>query len=222
MFRGLLLLAIVIADVSTLHAQSQSPPAPTAARVPSEAVSRFLRRWMWDSGGGRLLDTSRYWSETWATAAPLPTEGGQLRAEAIYVSGRSWCGTSGCVLVIVTEDTAGKVRLVGEVGLMQLPIRVLTIQHAGLPDLAGTVFGGGVMDPYLVRLRYDGKAYPDDINDLPKMSPDSGGRELITEAMPETRIWPVPPKGKLVRRCYAVVRTAFGPMRAQRHCPTTR
>jgi hypothetical protein len=177
---------------------------------------------MKDSAGGRLLDTTRHWAETWASAAPLPLERSQLRAEAIYLTGRSWCGTSGCVLVVVTEDSAGTVRIVGETSLAQLPIHVLATHHAGLPDLAATVFGGGEMRPHLVRLRYDGKHYPDDTNWLPEVLPRDGGRALITDETPETRIWPASSSGKLAQRCLVVTRTTFGPMYSYRRCPTAR
>jgi hypothetical protein len=220
-FRALLILVLGLSQTPSLQGQAPSHPASVSTRAPSEAVLKFLRAWMWDSTRGRLLDsTSRYWSETWATAAPLPLEGSGLRAEAIYLTGRSWCGTSGCAFVVVTEDSAGTVRLVGERGLAQLPIRMLASSNRVWPDLTVTVFGGGVMDPYEVRLRYDGKEYPDEGNDEPKVPPHSPGRMLITDEMPETRLWPVAKSGKAVQRCLVVVRSTFGPMYGYRRCPT--
>lgn len=218
----LLILAIGLSRTPAVKAQAPARQASATARMPSEAVTKFLQAWIWDSTGGRLTDTTRHWSETWAIAAPLPLERHDLRAEAVYLSGRSWCGTSGCALVVVTVDSAGTVRVVGDVGLVQLPIQVLSTNHAGLPDLAGTVFGGGVMRPHLVRLRYDGKQYPDDTNDMPEVPPAGVGRPLLTDAMPETRLWPPAASGKLVQRCFVMVRTTFGPMYTQRRCPSAR
>jgi hypothetical protein len=127
------------------------------------------------------------------------------------------------MVVVVTEDSAGTVHFAGGTSLAQLPIRVLATHHAGWPDLAVTAFGGGVMRPYEVRLRPDGQLYPDGTtNDLPKVPPHSRGRALITDEMPETRLWPVAAKGRLVQRCLVVVRSTFGPMYGYRQCPPQR
>jgi len=149
-------LALALAGMSALEAQAPVQRAPASPEVPSAAVFTFLRNWM-RSGGDELFDTTRAESETWAIAAPLPLERSRLRAKAVYLSGRYWCGTGGCRLLVVTEDSAGTIRFVGDVELAQLPIRVLATRHAGWPDLGVTVFGGGVRRPHLVLLCFDGQ-----------------------------------------------------------------
>jgi hypothetical protein len=217
------LFALAIGRVSALEAQAPVQRAPVSLAVPSAAVFTFLRDWM-RSGGNELFDTTRAESETWAIAAPLPLERSQLRAKAVYLSGQPWCGTGGCRLLVVTEDSAGTVRFAGDVELAQLPIRVLATRHAGWPDLGVTVFGGGERRPHLVLLRYDGQRYQGESTaDLPEVpAAQRRGRVLITDAMPETRLWPAGTRGTLVQRCFVVMPTTFGPIYTHRRCRTTR
>ena len=163
------LLALSIAQVSALEAQAPARRARASLGGPSEAVFTFLRDWV-RAGGNEYFDSTGAESETWAIAAPLPLERSQLRATAVYLSRRYWCGTGGCRLLVVTDDRAGTVRFVADVGLAQLPIRVLPTRHAEWPDLAVTVFGGGERRPHLALLRYDGQRYRGETTaDLPEV-----------------------------------------------------
>lgn len=76
-----------------------------------------------------------------------------------YISGRSWCGSGGCTLMILERDR-GTFRILGRMAVTRLPVRQLTTSSHGHPDIAVDVGGGGIQAGYTARLRYDGKAYP--------------------------------------------------------------
>ena len=185
------------------------------------ALATFLRDWLRTGADSfAIVEPTTPGRETWAIAAPLPLGRGQPRAEAVYLSGRPWCGTGGCLLLIVTEDSAGTMRFAGDVGLAQLPIRVLATRHAGWPELGVSVFGGGAQ-PHEALLRSNGRAYQSETtSDLPVVPAGAPGRALLTDTMPETRLWPAGPRGTLVQRCLVVVQTTFGPRYEHRRCPT--
>lgn len=218
--RVLLWLTLLAAPASALRAQSQ-PRRPSAAAAMPTALVTFLRDWMRANHDSiAIVDPTTSGWETWAISAPLSLGRGQPRAQAVYLSGRPWCGTSGCDLLIVIEDSAGTMRFAGDVGLAQLPIRVLDTRHDGWPDLGVTVFGGGAQ-PREALVRSDGRAYQSETTpDLPTVPAHALGHVLLADTMPETRLWPVPRSGTSVQRCLVVVRTTFGPMYEHRRCPT--
>ena len=223
-FSALLVLALGLSRPSPLDAQLPTARAPASSGVPSQAASAFLRAWIRAGADGESLDSNVADSETWAIAAALPLQRGQLRAEAVYLTGRPWCGTGGCTLVIVTEDSASKVHFAGDVSLSQLPIRLLTTRHGGWPDLGVSVFGGGEAHPHLALFRFDADSQRyqgESTAELPAVPlTQRQERALITDAMPETRLWPREGRGTLVQRCLVVVPTAFGRFYTHRRCPT--
>jgi hypothetical protein len=77
----------------------------------------------------------------------------------VYVSGRMWCGTGGCILLVL-EPTASTYRVIGRTTITRPPIRVLRSSHHGLPDLSVWVAGGGIHRPYAALLPFDGIRYP--------------------------------------------------------------
>ncbi len=77
----------------------------------------------------------------------------------VYVSGRAWCGTGGCnMLILAPENTS--YRVVTKTTITRLPIRVLTTKSNGWHDISVVVAGGGVQPGYEAKLSFDGKTYP--------------------------------------------------------------
>lgn len=89
-----------------------------------------------------------------------------------YVSGQSWCGSSGCTAFLL-EPTGSTYRVISKFTLVQLPVRVLASTTNGWHDLSVPVRGGGVVPGYEALLGYNGKKYPSN----PSMPP---AKKLIT------------------------------------------
>lgn len=77
----------------------------------------------------------------------------------VYVSGGGWCGSGGCRMLIL-EPTGSSFRVLGNVTIVQLPIRLLTSMNYGHPDIGVMVQGGGILSGYEAVLSFDGKKYP--------------------------------------------------------------
>jgi hypothetical protein len=77
----------------------------------------------------------------------------------VYLVGGAWCGTSGCLtLILVPKDSSYAV--VAEMTAAQRPIRVLDTKSSGWRDLGVWVQGGGIQPGYEARLSFNGKEYP--------------------------------------------------------------
>lgn len=76
-----------------------------------------------------------------------------------YISGRNWCGSGGCNLLIL-EPENGTFRVLGDLTITHPPIMQLPTSSHGHPDLVVDVSGGGIRPGYEARLRFDGKTYP--------------------------------------------------------------
>jgi hypothetical protein len=77
----------------------------------------------------------------------------------VYISGRAWCGSGGCVALILAPE--GKsYRVVTETTVTRLPIRILSTMSNGWHDIGVVVAGGGIQPGYEAILSFDGKSYP--------------------------------------------------------------
>jgi hypothetical protein len=106
---------------------------------------------------------------------------GDGRAEAfVYVTDRNYCGSGGCVLFVLSPYK-DSFRVVLRSTVTQRPIRLLPTSTRGWRDVGVTVAGGGVIQPYTARLRFDGRRYPSNPT-VPPARPlkRPAGRVLIT------------------------------------------
>jgi hypothetical protein len=101
---------------------------------------------------------------------------GDGRAEAfIYVTDRDRCGSGGCDLFLVSPAANG-FSVVLRSTITQLPVSVLETSSNGWRDVGITVYGGGIAQPYMARLQFDGRSYPGNPSVPPavRMSQPSG------------------------------------------------
>ncbi len=110
------------------------------------------------------------WPTRVATARVKRADGGY--DIVAYISGRAWCGSGGCELMIL-EPEGASYRVLGQAGITKLPIRRLATSSHGHPDLGVIVSGGGILKGYEARLRFDGKTYPDNPS-VPPAAPIEG------------------------------------------------
>lgn len=178
---SLAVLTAVLVASPTGRSRAQAAGAPSQSAA--QSLEAFLRRQLAEPN----TDPD---STTRFIAAVLPVRG-QQPDYVVYVSGRTWCGTGGCLLLVL-EPTASTYRVIGQTTIARLPIRVLRTTHHGHPDLSVWVAGGGVRPPYVALLTYDGARYPLD----PTMPPARrapvlmGGRILIRGESEGERLYP--------------------------------
>ena len=87
----------------------------------------------------------------------------------VYISGRNWCGSGGCMALLL-EPAGASFRVIDKFTLMRLPIRVLSSKHNGWNDIAMTVQGGGVVHGYTAILRFNGHRYSSNQSVAPKLA----------------------------------------------------
>jgi hypothetical protein len=106
---------------------------------------------------------------------------GDGKKEAIvYVYGYSFCGTGGCITLVLTP-TETTYKLVTRMTVTRLPIRILPEKSHGWHDVSVTVGGGGVA-AHEARLRFNGKAYPGNPSIAPAqpIKGETAGRVIIS------------------------------------------
>ena len=77
----------------------------------------------------------------------------------VHLEGRWLCGSGGCP-TLVLQQKADSYRLVAEISVTRLPIRVFMSTSNGWRNLGVQVRGGGVLEGYEALLCYDGRTYP--------------------------------------------------------------
>lgn len=77
----------------------------------------------------------------------------------VYITGRGWCGSGGCVMLILDSDGASY-KLVTQTTVTRLPVRILSSKSNSWHDLSVVVAGGGIQPGYEALLSFDGKTYP--------------------------------------------------------------
>jgi hypothetical protein len=145
-------------------------------------LQTFLRAYL---AKGAAVDPSatRYVSAT--VSAGRPDE-----EVVVYVSGRDWCGTGGCHLLVLVPQ-GRSFRVIGRVTIARPPIRVLNTFSQGRPDIAVWVQGGGIQPGYQARLSFDGRRYPGNPSMPPAghMKHAAVGRTIITADEPGASVF---------------------------------
>lgn len=125
--------------------------------VDEGSVKAFLRSYF----RGPEDKTTRY------SAAPvtLDAKGHEV---IVYVTGRFWCGSGGCVALLL-RPTDGSFKVIDKFTLVRLPIVVLPSKTNGWHDIAMSVEGGGIVPGRMAILRFDGHKYPNNPSMAPKL-----------------------------------------------------
>jgi len=76
----------------------------------------------------------------------------------VYITGRAWCGTGGCGILILAPE-GSSYRVVTGTTVTRPPIRVLATKSNGWHDISVVVAVGGIAG-YEAELSFDGKTYP--------------------------------------------------------------
>jgi hypothetical protein len=123
-----------------------------AAPGDEKALVAFLRAYCG-------LDEPDYDKTTRYTAAWVDLNGDGTPEVLVHMSGRFWCGTGGCPLLILERQKSGY-RLVTKATIVHRPVRVLNSRSHGWRSIGVRVHGGGIIKGYEAELRFDGRRYP--------------------------------------------------------------
>jgi len=138
--------------------------APSTTAAPADSVSRFVTR---------ALHLQHY-----RRADVDLNRDGRLEA-LIYATDAGQCGSGGCNLFVLAR-AGGSWRVVSDVSVARPPVSLLPTTTHGWRDLSVFVAGGGIVQGYAARLRFDGRRYPGNPT-VPPAVPLAGktGRVLI-------------------------------------------
>jgi hypothetical protein len=138
---------LMLVGAVVLHGQEAVPSS-----IPSEPLKAYLRTYL-TLGGKVPPDTT-----TKVTTVQVKIENGKPEY-LVYVSGRRWCGSGGCTLLILAPSESS-FKLLGKVTITQLPIRLLSSMQNGHPDIGVPIQGGGIQEGYEAVLSFNGESYP--------------------------------------------------------------
>jgi hypothetical protein len=168
-------LVMAVLGVSLPIGASFGQQGDAASNNPSEALKEFLRSYL-NPGPGDHKETIRI------TVVSVKTEDKAGEEEIVYISGPQglWCGTGGCNMLIV-EPFGTSYKVIGDLSIVQLPIRLLSTMENRHPDIGVWVQGGGIQPGYEAILSFNGTNYPEN-SALPPARPVKGieGKRIIT------------------------------------------
>jgi|CZKR01.1.fsa_nt_gi hypothetical protein len=159
-----------LAFAPSIVAQTLKESLPQA-----ESLKVFLQKYLGEPDPGFEKEASTRYSSAFVD---LKDDG--TKEFIVYVSGRGWCGTGGCVMLILAPE-GESYKVVTRTMVTRLPIRVLTTKSNGWHDISVVVAGGRIQPGYEAELSFDGKTYPSN----PTVSP---ARRLTGKARGETAI----------------------------------
>jgi len=104
----------------------------------------------------------------------------------VYLTNRSWCGTGGCHLLILSLEH-GKYKILKNIPAIQTPVTILGRVADGYPIFGVEIRGGGIKE-YRAALRPKNGVYPETINGaVPIRSSSPTGRMLISSRMAQCK-----------------------------------
>jgi hypothetical protein len=92
------------------------------------------------------------------SAAFVDLAGDGTQQVIVYLTGRGWCGSGGCVTLVLSRKNSSY-ELVTQITISRPPIRILNTKSNGWKDITVQVAGGGVAG-HEAKLSFNGKTYP--------------------------------------------------------------
>ncbi len=154
---------------ATCFGQDRTPQDPAA----DTTLKAFLKHYL-KSGSTEFDKTTRY------SAAFADLSGAKTPEVVVYVSGRAWCGSGGCSMLILRAEGAA-FSVIARTTITRPPIRILQTVTNGWHEVGVWVQGGGIQTGYTAVLSYNGKTYASHPT-VPPARPsttDPGGEILI-------------------------------------------
>jgi hypothetical protein len=144
--------ALISGQWSTTCCFAQTPRQP----IPSQAQSlkNFLQSYLGKPYAPFEREGATRYSSTF-----VDLKDDRTKEVIVYVSGRAWCGSGGCVALILIPE-GRSYRVATQTTVTRLPIRVLNTKSNGWHDISVVVAGGGIQPGYEAILSFNGKTYP--------------------------------------------------------------
>jgi len=143
-----LFMTVVLFSMLSTQVLAQDDSSP-GRQGQEESLRSALKSWDTSEGAA---------SDKYIAAFRDLSDDGKEEA-VVYVIGPDWCGTGGCVtLVLVERGRSWKV--ISNTATTQLPIRILNSKSHGWHSIGVWAQGGGIYPGYEVELKFNGKTYP--------------------------------------------------------------
>jgi hypothetical protein len=177
---AILVFVLMLASTATL-AKAQQPSNST----PDNSLREFIRHYLGEPDAPSEKEGSTHYSGVFVD---LNDDG--KKEVIVYVSGRMWCGTGGCVMLILALD-GESYRVVTRTTVTKLPIRVLTTKSNGWHDISVAVAGEAIQPGYEAELSFDGKTYPSNPTVPParRLSGKAQGGTVITDSTKDRALY---------------------------------
>jgi hypothetical protein len=144
------LFLILLSTLVPASAQTQDH----AGATPENPLKNFLRHYL-----GEPYAQSEQEGATQYSAAFVDLNDNGEKEVIVYVTGRDWCGSGGCVMLILAPE-GPSYGIVTKTTVTRLPIRVLNTKSNGWHDISAIARTNGVEPLYEAILSFDGKTYP--------------------------------------------------------------
>lgn len=102
------------------------------------------------------------------------------RLTLVRLIGPEYCGSGGCQLLVLGAQGDPFANL-GNVSIVNTPVRILETSTNGRPDIGVQVRGGGISEPYEAILKFNGTRYPSNPSVIPGVTRNVGGTVVIAE-----------------------------------------
>jgi len=117
-----------------------------------DSLKEFLRKYAIDPYSGEDK-TTEY------SFAFVSLSGSEKKEVIVYISGQTWCGSGGCIMLIL-KPTGSSYKIISKITIVRSPIRMLQSTTNGWHDIGVWVQGGGIRHGYEAVLAFNGKKYP--------------------------------------------------------------
>jgi hypothetical protein len=154
MLKKLSSVSILAACFLFLSATGLAQPQHQPGSSHDDPLAKFLREYLGEPYPAFEREGATRYS---SVLVDLKEDG--TKEVIVYLSGRMWCGSGGCRMLILSPEGASY-RVVTETTITRLPIRVLATKSNGWHDISVVVAGGGIQPAYDAVLSFDGKSYP--------------------------------------------------------------
>jgi len=176
----LALAALLGLAIATGKSGGQQPVA--SSTIAAHSLRSFLRTYL--SSGPVGPDITTRISVVSVKAKDMTTE-----VQVVYVSGRDWCGSGGCTLLILVPH-GPSFKVLGRLPIVQLPIRLLPSARNRYPNFGVLVAGGGIQPRYEAEISFDGTTYPGNPSVPPaRPLPKTEGRIIISTTADSTALY---------------------------------
>lgn len=181
-FMGQLIILVLCGALMTATCLGQDHVSQDAAA--DGVLKAFLQNYL-KSGSSEFDKTTRY------SAAPANLSGAKVPEVVVYVSGRAWCGSGGCTMLILRPDGVS-FTVIARTTITRPPIRVLQTPTNGWHDVGVWVQGGGILTGYTAVLSFNGKTYASNPSVPParKLAGDANGEILIPKSAEGFLLYP--------------------------------